>query len=83
MDIVLLLLIGLGETLANEMRKRIMVLDGAMGTMIQGHNLTEEQFRNLEVRGEGLSCVCLFKYILIMTICMDWLVTEYMYVCTC
>uniref|UniRef100_A0A1X7U4P4 Methionine synthase n=1 Tax=Amphimedon queenslandica TaxID=400682 RepID=A0A1X7U4P4_AMPQE len=41
---------GLGETLANEMCKRIMVLDGAMGTMIQGHNLTEEQFRGEEFK---------------------------------
>ena len=54
-DIVLLLLIGLGETLANEMCKRIMVLDGAMGTMIQGHNLTEEQFRGKRRR----SVLCL------------------------
>ena len=37
--------VGLGEVLAAEMRKRIMVMDGAMGTMIQSHHLTEEQFR--------------------------------------
>ena len=39
--------IGLGEILAAEMRNRIMVLDGAMGTMIQSYYLTEEQFRGL------------------------------------
>ena len=38
---------GLGEILAAEMRNRIMVLDGAMGTMIQSYYLTEEQFRGL------------------------------------
>ena len=39
--------IGLGEILAAEMRNRIMVLDGAMGTMFQSYYLTEEQFRGL------------------------------------
>src|SRR5690625_3711094 len=28
-----------------ELKKRILILDGAMGTMIQGHSLDEEQFR--------------------------------------
>ena len=28
-----------------ELKKRILVLDGAMGTMIQQHKLTEEDFR--------------------------------------
>ena len=32
-------------TLAEEIEKRILVLDGAMGTMIQRHTLTEEDFR--------------------------------------
>ena len=36
-----------GWILAAEMRNRIMVLDGAMGTMIQSYYLTEEQFRGL------------------------------------
>lgn len=31
--------------LEQELKKRILVLDGAMGTMIQQHKLTEEQFR--------------------------------------
>ena len=44
--------IGLGGVLAAEMKKRIMVLDGAMGTMIQSYHLTEEQFRGVCV------CVC-------------------------
>ncbi len=33
------------EALARAARDRILVLDGAMGTMIQGHRFTEEQFR--------------------------------------
>ena len=32
-------------TLAEQIEKRILVLDGAMGTMIQRHELTEEHFR--------------------------------------
>ncbi|MEL7585795.1 MAG: methionine synthase [Prolixibacteraceae bacterium] len=31
-----------------ELKKRVLVLDGAMGTMIQEHELTEEDFRNEE-----------------------------------
>ena len=33
------------EALAAIARERILILDGAMGTMIQGHRFTEEQFR--------------------------------------
>ncbi|AXI99667.1 methionine synthase (B12-dependent) [Cyclonatronum proteinivorum] len=33
------------ETLKNLLRTRVLVLDGAMGTMIQKHNLEEEDFR--------------------------------------
>jgi 5-methyltetrahydrofolate--homocysteine methyltransferase len=33
------------EILKNILKKRILVLDGAMGTMIQRHKLTEEKFR--------------------------------------
>ena len=33
------------EALTAAARERILVLDGAMGTMIQGHRFTEEQFR--------------------------------------
>ncbi len=33
------------EALTEAARERILVLDGAMGTMIQGHRFTEEQFR--------------------------------------
>lgn len=32
------------------LKKRILVLDGAMGTMIQRHKLTEEDFRNEELK---------------------------------
>ena len=33
------------ENLQKALRDRILVLDGAMGTMIQRHTLTEEDFR--------------------------------------
>ena len=33
------------QQLKDLMRERILVLDGAMGTLIQRHQLTEEQFR--------------------------------------
>lgn len=35
----------LRETLEQQLAKRIMVIDGAMGTMIQRYNLTEEDYR--------------------------------------
>jgi 5-methyltetrahydrofolate--homocysteine methyltransferase len=41
---------GLGEKLAATMKERIMVLDGAMGTMIQGYNLNEDDFRGDEFK---------------------------------
>ncbi len=33
------------STLSAEAEQRILILDGAMGTMIQGHDLSEEEFR--------------------------------------
>ena len=37
-------------TLRDNIKERILILDGAMGTMIQGYNLTEKDFRgNLEL----------------------------------
>lgn len=33
------------KEIQNILRERILVLDGAMGTMIQSHNLSEEDFR--------------------------------------
>lgn len=35
------------------LRERIMVLDGGMGTMIQRHKLTEEDFRGQEFKGHA------------------------------
>ena len=32
-------------SIENQVRERILILDGAMGTMIQQYNLTEEDFR--------------------------------------
>ena len=39
---------GLLETLQNEMKKRILFLDGAMGTSIQKFDLNEPDFRGKE-----------------------------------
>ena len=39
------------EALMAAARERILVLDGAMGTMIQGYRFTEEQFRGRTIRG--------------------------------
>jgi 5-methyltetrahydrofolate--homocysteine methyltransferase len=39
-------------TLQNAIKERILVLDGAMGTMIQGYGLLESDFRaNMELPG--------------------------------
>ena len=35
-------------TLENQLKTRILILDGAMGTMIQQHNLTEEDYRGTQ-----------------------------------
>ena len=42
------LILGLGDFLQDELLKRIMILDGAMGTMIQRHDLEEEDYRGKE-----------------------------------
>ena len=42
--------LGLGDKLANELAHRILVLDGAMGTMIQQRNLDENDFRGDEFK---------------------------------
>jgi 5-methyltetrahydrofolate--homocysteine methyltransferase len=39
------------EQLQRTLDQRILVLDGAMGTMIQGYDLTEEDFRGERLRG--------------------------------
>ena len=41
-------LIGLGNKLRDDLQSRILVLDGAMGTMIQMRNLEESDFRGEE-----------------------------------
>ena len=45
----------MGTALAEEMKKRVMVLDGAMGTMIQTYKFEEEDFR-----GNNLCVLCAF-----------------------
>ncbi|GIV58186.1 MAG: methionine synthase [Rhodothermaceae bacterium] len=41
------------DTLADLLRRRILVLDGAMGTMIQRHHLTEDDFRGARFADHG------------------------------
>ena len=41
------------ELLKKILSERILVLDGAMGTMIQGYKLTEEQFRGEKFRNHS------------------------------
>ena len=41
---------GLLETLRNEMKNRILFLDGAMGTSIQKFDLEEQDFRGTEFK---------------------------------
>ena len=36
---------GIGQQLQKELDRRIMIIDGAMGTMIQTYKLQEEDFR--------------------------------------
>lgn len=38
---------GIGHQIQDELSKRIMVMDGAMGTMIQTYKLEEEDFRGV------------------------------------
>ncbi len=38
------------EKLQSQLEKKILILDGAMGTMIQGYQLEEEDFRNEELK---------------------------------
>ncbi|MBI3126097.1 MAG: methionine synthase [Candidatus Tectomicrobia bacterium] len=59
------------QELLSLLRSRILVMDGAMGTMIQGHRLSEEQFRGgrfkdhpVEVRGNN-DLLCLTQPALI------------------
>ncbi|NBO71970.1 hypothetical protein EBV26_16050, partial [bacterium] len=47
------------DTLQSALRKRILIIDGAMGTMIQKHGLQEEDFRgSRESAGEFHSVLC-------------------------
>ena len=47
----------MGTLLAEEMKKRIMVLDGAMGTMIQTYKFEEEDFRGKHNLSGLCACV--------------------------
>ena len=37
--------VGIGQQICQELAQRIMVIDGAMGTMIQSYKLGEDDFR--------------------------------------
>ena len=47
---VFLFLLALGQNPVQELKKRILVLDGAMGTMIQMRELDETDFRGEEFK---------------------------------
>jgi len=42
---VIVILSDVAEEIAATLKKRIMILDGGMGTMIQSYHLEEEDFR--------------------------------------
>ncbi len=42
------------QTIELELRKRILVLDGAMGTMIQAYHLGERDFRGSRLQGHAV-----------------------------
>ena len=42
--------VGLGMALEAELQNRVMVIDGAMGTMIQRHDLDEDGYRGEEFK---------------------------------
>jgi 5-methyltetrahydrofolate--homocysteine methyltransferase len=51
------------DTLLELLRQRVLILDGAMGTMIQRHKLTEADFRGERFRNhprdlKGNTCWC-------------------------
>ena len=46
-DYVFILLLDIFQYLHDTLNERIMVIDGAMGTMIQQHNLDEDAFRGM------------------------------------
>ena len=49
---------GIGQQIRDELVQRIMVIDGAMGTMIQTYRLEEEDFRGYFV----LSHIYMYMY---------------------
>ena len=42
-------------TIQEAIKEKILILDGAMGTMIQRHDLQEEDFRNNELKDHNFS----------------------------
>lgn len=50
--------LGIGHQMAQTMKQRIMILDGAMGTMIQKLELSEEDFRGMIVCERELVLLC-------------------------
>ena len=54
-----LLNVGIGQQICQELAHRIMVIDGAMGTMIQSYKLDEDDFRGEYSFGKILQPSCL------------------------
>lgn len=58
---------GIGQQIQDELSQRIMVMDGAMGTMIQTYKLEEEDFRGVLAyllfmyKYYVLSCTCTYR----------------------
>ena len=46
---------ALGEEIQSALKERILVIDGAMGTMIQRHSLEEEDYRGQEFKDHSTS----------------------------
>ena len=44
-------------SIREELKKRILVIDGAMGTMVQRHKLTEEDYRGKRFANWHTDCV--------------------------
>ena len=54
---------GIGTLLAEEMKKRIMVLDGAMSTMIQTYGFGEKDFRGTYLFTRLYFCIYVCTYV--------------------
>ena len=81
---------GVGTLLAEEMKKRIMVLDGAMGTMIQTYKFEEEDFRGKYMLNVcphmhvcACMCVCECVHVLHVHMCLHACTYVCIHACIC